>query len=394
MSKRIVCAILFAFAFVAATPRRVDGAVQVSLSYFHETLAPHGRWVVAGTYGDVWAPSVEAGWAPYVYGDWAYTDFGWTWVSDDPWSDVTFHYGTWTWVDPYGWCWVPGLVWAPAWVTWAYTDDYVGWAPVPPSFVLSASGYVGSPIVVAQTRYVFVPARQFVGVRVASVRVPTQQNAAIFSRATKVTRFPVSGGVVHTAGIEPARIERAAGRRIAPVPVARAARVAPTTIAQARVGKSNRVSVVAPAVERERVVRGRPETAPKHAAAAPADRRAAERGRSKPKETSTSSERRAAESHAVASRPSKAHAAPAAPRHVEKRKPEPAVKPHENAAHTAPPAPPPQRQAPPSARQAERRPAPPKSHAGAPHRATPHANPNPGKGHDNGKPERSDSERR
>ena len=28
--------------------------------------------------------------------------------------------------------WVPGDQWAPAWVAWRYSDDYVGWAPLPP----------------------------------------------------------------------------------------------------------------------------------------------------------------------------------------------------------------------------------------------------------------------
>jgi len=68
-------------------------------------------------------------------------------------------------------------------VTWAYTDDYVGWAPVPPTFALSATGYFGAPVVVTATRYVFVPTRQFVGVPVATVRVPAQQGVTILPHA-------------------------------------------------------------------------------------------------------------------------------------------------------------------------------------------------------------------
>ena len=188
--------------------RAAHAAVAVSVSVFHDHLAPYGRWVAAGSYGNVWVPRVAAGWAPYVDGEWAYTDYGWTWVSYDPWGGDPCHYGSWAWVDPYGWVWTPGTVWAPAWVTWAYTDDYVGWAPIPPTFALSVTGYAGSPVVLATTRYCFVPSRQFVGVRVASVRVPVERNAAIFSSAVKTTNFRVSGGVVRAAGPPTAKIEK------------------------------------------------------------------------------------------------------------------------------------------------------------------------------------------
>ncbi len=124
-------ALLVAGASLAGLASGAD-ASPVSVSFFHERLAPHGRWIVAASLGDVWVPSgIAAGWAPYTDGEWTLTDYGWTWVSYDPWGDVPCHYGAWTWVDPYGWVWAPGTVWAPAWVTWAYTDDFVGWAPLP-----------------------------------------------------------------------------------------------------------------------------------------------------------------------------------------------------------------------------------------------------------------------
>lgn len=249
MKTRHQLLILFAAVFFAARSSAA-APVSVSVSFFHEQLSPHGRWVIAGSYGDVWIPSgVASGWEPYVEGEWVYTDYGWTWVSDDPWGDTPYHYGTWTWADPYGWCWVPGTIWAPAWVTWAYTDDYVGWAPVPPSFILTASGYVGAPIVVASTRYVFVPTRQFVGVRVSTVRVAPAQNTTIFARAAKTTRFQVSNGIVRTAGPSTARIEKATGRPVERVSAARI-KTQPTTLAAAGVSKGGRVHVVASAKER------------------------------------------------------------------------------------------------------------------------------------------------
>jgi len=227
--------------------------VSVSVSFFHDELAPHGRWVAAGSYGSCWAPSgVAAGWEPYVDGQWVYSDYGWTWASNDPWGDIPYHYGTWAYVDPYGWVWVPGTVWAPAWVTWAYTDDYVGWAPVPPSFALSATGYFGAPVVVTATRYVFVPTRQFVGVPVATVRVPAQQGVTILPHAVKTTRFDVSNGVVRVAGPPQARIERAVGHPIQRVATT-SLRAQPTTLAAGGVTKAKSVRVVAPESERSKV---------------------------------------------------------------------------------------------------------------------------------------------
>ena len=202
MRHKAAAAILFAGTLALLAPRHASAAWSVSISYFHEELAPYGRWVSATAYGDVWCPTVAAGWQPYVYGEWAYTDYGWTWVSYDPFGADPFHYGTWVWIDPYGWCWVPGTVWGPAWVTWAYTDSYIGWACLPPSFEITAAGYSGSPVVVPQTQYVFVPAASFVGTRVSSVRVPVQQNGGILTARSESDA--VLGVGRHRASLWPA----------------------------------------------------------------------------------------------------------------------------------------------------------------------------------------------
>lgn len=250
----LVAAILLAGLFALAAPLCAQGSVSVSISVFHENLSPHGSWVVAGSYGNVWVPAgVAAGWAPYVDGQWVSTDYGWTWVSNDPWGDIPYHYGTWVWAEPYGWTWVPGTVWAPAWVTWAYTDDYIGWAPVPPTFALSVNGYRGRPIVVSETHYCFVPTRQFVGVNVSTVRLSLHQNNEIFRHATKVTRYKVSGGVVRTAGPPTSRIEKAMGHRIERVSIERA-KTRPTTLAAGGMLKGKSLAVVAPARERARAI--------------------------------------------------------------------------------------------------------------------------------------------
>ena len=364
--KVLFAALLLAALCALGMPANLHASVAVSISVFHDQLTPYGRWVVAGSYGNVWVPHVAVGWAPYVDGQWVYTDYGWTWVSSDPWGGVPCHYGSWAWVDPYGWVWTPGTVWAPAWVTWAYSGDYVGWAPIPPSFALSVTGYVGAPVVVATTRYCFVPARQFVGVNVASVRVPVARNATIFSSAVKTTNFRVSEGIVRTAGPPTAQIEKAAARRIAPVSIDRV-KTAPTTLEQAGVTRASRVAVAAPAVERQRLTaeKAAPKAESSRAAAHPEKSTEAARSpkpssqservaESKPKAASKPKPKpesetapKQGENRSTAHKPAPSHPATPPQNAHQKKKPEPEARPEPSgtSAKSAPP-----REAPPQKR--------------------------------------------
>ena len=47
-------------------------------------LNGHGTWRWVQPYGWVWVPASNAvqGWRPYYYGQWQYTTYGWTWASD------------------------------------------------------------------------------------------------------------------------------------------------------------------------------------------------------------------------------------------------------------------------------------------------------------------------
>jgi hypothetical protein len=112
------------------TPRSVGRTAEISPYY--DDLAPYGRWFQYGAYGWVWSPYAPIGWRPYSDGYWAYTEYGWTWVPFEPWGWAAYHYGRWL-ADPvYGWVWVPDDVWGPAWVAWRWSDEWVGWAPLPP----------------------------------------------------------------------------------------------------------------------------------------------------------------------------------------------------------------------------------------------------------------------
>lgn len=216
---------LLLFLGISGSSRPASASVgwSVSVSGFQGALAPYGTWVTVGRYGNCWRPSrVGRGWLPYSNGRWLYTDYGWTWVSYDPWGDIACHYGTWDYDPAYGWVWVPGYVWGPAWVTWCSTDDFIGWAPLSPGFAFTTSGYFGRAFVDPASSYVFVPTRSFAGVNASTVRVSPTQNATLLRSGTKTTRFSVANGVVRAGGPDPKRIERVTHRAIRPTSLARA----------------------------------------------------------------------------------------------------------------------------------------------------------------------------
>jgi hypothetical protein len=250
---RTLLAITAVIGFSAAQAAQAQVDVNVTIGGFCDELAPYGRWVDC-SYGQCWVPArVASDWQPYSNGQWIYTEYGWTWVSNDPWGGNPYHYGTWASIPGYGWSWVPGTVWAPAWVTWSYSNNYVGWAPLPPTVVFGASGYVGGPVVVSQTQYVFVPTNRFVGSNVTTVRIPAQQSAQIFRETRPVTGFAVSGGIVRNTALPMATIERASGTKIETRQI-QTAGTAPHPVSAG----TARLAVVAPAREVKAAVAARP----------------------------------------------------------------------------------------------------------------------------------------
>lgn len=109
----------------------------VTYSDFYQDLAPYGQWISDPQYGYVWSPDVDGDFRPYyTNGHWVMTDYGNTWVSDYPWGWACFHYGRWTYDAYYGWLWIPGPNWGPAWVSWRYGESNYGWAPLGPGYDL------------------------------------------------------------------------------------------------------------------------------------------------------------------------------------------------------------------------------------------------------------------
>lgn len=118
-------------------PANEPANVNVTYSYFYDSLSPYGNWIEVDGYGRCWQPTVvvvDRGWTPYgSRGHWVYSDCGWYWASDYSWGWAPFHYGRWFRHNYWGWCWAPDTVWGPAWVSWRYTSGYCGWAPLPPT---------------------------------------------------------------------------------------------------------------------------------------------------------------------------------------------------------------------------------------------------------------------
>jgi uncharacterized protein DUF6600 len=205
-----------------------DPAV-AGVEYFHDQLAPYGQWVYREGYGNVWVPQVPGGWRPYTSGHWLYTDQGWAWVADEPWGWAAFHYGRWYYDPEIGWAWVPGTVWAPAWVAWRHGGGYLGWAPLGPAigFTFEAGLDFGA-YVVAPGFYTFVGERDILAPRVSTVIVSTTRNVTIVNNTTNITNYAVVNGRIVNSGVSADRIAQVTGRPVPRVAVASMARATPS----------------------------------------------------------------------------------------------------------------------------------------------------------------------
>ena len=197
--------ILAATLFASSAIPSAQGAVQLSVDFFHDNLEAHGDWREVGDYGYCWQPrDVDRNWRPYRDGRWLYTDAGWTWDSDEPYSWAVYHYGRWARVDRIGWVWVPGTEWGPAWVSWRRSERHVGWAPLPPEATFTRSiGFnvrVDADYDIGPTNYSFVDVRDFGSRRLSRVIIAPQQNITIINRTTNITNITYVNNTVINNG--------------------------------------------------------------------------------------------------------------------------------------------------------------------------------------------------
>ena len=213
-----------------------DGQGDAGTQYFHQRLSPYGRWETHASYGEVWRPRVAAGWRPYTTGHWVYTDYGWTWAADESWGWAPFHYGRWYQDPSRGWGWVPGTVWAPAWVDWRNGGGYVGWAALPPEagFSVGVGVSFGGFDLNAASHYCFVPERSVLEPRLGTFLVAPTRNAEILRGSSNIQGIGVVNGRVFNQGMSVQRIEQLRGSAVPRVRVAnQAAFYRPAVVANA-----------------------------------------------------------------------------------------------------------------------------------------------------------------
>lgn len=229
------------------------------------SLTPFGDWVVAGRWGRVWAPrGMPANWRPYTYGHWTVASDVWTWHSDWRWGWAAFHYGRWTYDVTYGWVWVPGDVWAPAWVVWRDSGGYVGWAPAPPGYSTFGFGVVAG---LPSAYWCFVD-RRYIGRRGLRRRLIAPARVPRYVRRSRVRTGARPAAPPRGAFTGVRRARSAAGPAVAPVP-ARAVPALPAREA-ARWGRAVRP---APNLRRAGAVSSRPSSRLRRSRARSANRR-------------------------------------------------------------------------------------------------------------------------
>ena len=199
---------------------------------FYDALTPYGAWVDIEGYGRCWQPSVEIinpAWQPYCdRGHWVYSDCGWYWLSDYSWGWAPFHYGRWFRHNGLGWCWAPDTVWGPSWVSWRYSNDYCGWAPLPPAACFRPGAgftYFGRPVGfsfdfgLAANCYTFVPVRNFCDNRLSRFTVARDQVARIYKNTVVTTQIVNDHSRIINHGIPAERIAAATHSHIRQVVV-------------------------------------------------------------------------------------------------------------------------------------------------------------------------------
>ena len=192
----------------------------VTTQVFYTALSPYGTWMQVDEYGWVWQPTaatVNVHWRPYYdRGHWVYTDAGWYWHSGYSWGWAPFHYGRWSLHSGYGWIWVPGNVWAPSWVSFRYTNNYCGWAPLPPRAHYSATAgftYHGSRVSLgfdfglSHRHYTFVSRKHFGHHHHHRRRIDHRETQQVFNDSTIVNNYIVgNNNTIMNKGISRDRV--------------------------------------------------------------------------------------------------------------------------------------------------------------------------------------------
>jgi hypothetical protein len=221
--------------------------VTVSYQSFYDELAPYGQWIDDPYYGNVFVPNVAPGFRPYATdGYWAMTDYGNMWMSDEPWAWACYHYGRWTFNEYYGWLWVPGYKWAPAWVSWRSGGGYYGWAPMAPGYK------VGGDFAYPENYWVFVTPGYLYSRNVYSYYEPARVHD-YYVRTNYYNEAYTSGDTRYYYGPRREDIERETNHPVEVYHIASAREAGASHI-----GGGNEIQIYRPAINRDTKASARP----------------------------------------------------------------------------------------------------------------------------------------
>jgi hypothetical protein len=110
-----------------------------------------------------------------------------------PWGSIVHHYGRWSHDEKIGWFWIPDEHWSPGWVVWRKSEQWVGWAPMPPEQELVSSAEFNN-----DKLWIFMDAKPFFnggcGAKVQNVQtVPATQ---VIAQTRYVTLFDLPPGLL------------------------------------------------------------------------------------------------------------------------------------------------------------------------------------------------------
>jgi hypothetical protein len=223
-----------------------------SYDVFYDQLADDGQWYYDDTYGYVFQPADatnNSDWRPYSDGHWEDTDRGWYWDSNERHGWATYHYGRWVLVDGEGWVWVPGHEWAPAWVSWRDSDNYCGWAPLPPecgsvSVGISIGGWCDSYWGVGPSWYSFIPWHSWYSQSYVGAFAPYSQNVTIINSTRNVTNIYNNNNVINNYGPQAQQVALKTNRQVTKYNINYMAQNDPRAFKTAKNG--NQLNVVGP----------------------------------------------------------------------------------------------------------------------------------------------------
>lgn len=165
-------------------------------------------------------PEVTPAYVPYSNGQWVNSDAGWYFKAPTPVEETVSHYGRWVNSDG-DWLWVPGRVWSPAWVDWKQNDEFVSWAPLPPSSYIVNN--IITPPVIDDNNYVIVDRKYFLEPKIYTYYNPTYTdgNKVLVSDLNRTDGIVVVNNTIINRGPDVNIIEKIYGKKLEMVKIQR-----------------------------------------------------------------------------------------------------------------------------------------------------------------------------